>query len=285
MPKISHPPAKVSCYNCEKIFFRDFGRFDEAIKFHWKQYCSGKCQSEAKNFQVSLDCSRPGCKETFYRTPSDLRKSKDVYCSLHCAAVVNNKKYPKRSAVKKNCLNCGKAFTGKKFFCSITCKFKGQIKPSNKIVGLIQDFYIQNNRIPSKREISYCRAARARFGSWNNAIKAASFDPNPVMFANRHIARDGHECDSFTEKIIDDWMFEKGIKHKRDVPYPGNKGFTCDFVVGKKWIEFFGLAGQLKKYDLLKRRKLNLVKRHEINLVKLFPNDIFPKNKLGLILK
>ncbi|MDP3994218.1 MAG: hypothetical protein Q8P91_00090, partial [bacterium] len=101
-----------------------------------------------------------------------------------------------------------------------------------------------------------------------------------VMFANRHIAKDGHECDSLTEKIIDDWLFKREIEHKRSVPYPGNDRFTCDFVVEDRWIEFFGLRGEHKRYDELRKRKLKLVKKLNIKLVEIFPRDVFLKGSL-----
>ena len=229
-----------------------------------------------------LVCENPNCQKTFLRRIYSI--SKHNYCSRSCAVIINNRLYPKNPGIIHNCPICGSDFKSRQKFCSKRCQDLSLVVPSKTIVLKIKEFVGDNGRIPLKREITYYKAARARFGTWNKAIKAAGFDPNPVMFANRHIANDGHECDSFSEKIIDDWMFEKGIEHKRDVPYPGNKGFTCDFVIGNKWIEFFGLAGQHKKYDLLKRRKLNLVKRYNIDLVKLFPDDIFPQNKLNLVL-
>jgi len=275
----------VKCSFCSKVYYRESGRITEAKKFNWRQFCSVKCQSEARNKQIKLVCSRPGCGNVFVRQLNDFKRSKCHYCSRRCAAIVNNSKYIKRHAVMKICGYCGKNYNGDaKKYCSETCQDKAQVIPADLLIGRIRNFVQINKRIPCKREFKYYHAIRARFGTWNNAIKIAGFDPNPVLFANRHIAKDGHECDSFTEKIIDDWMSEKGIEHKRDVPYPGKNRFTCDFVIGNKWIEFFGLAGELKRYDLLKRRKLNLVRKHNINLIKLFPDDIFPKNKLSLIL-
>lgn len=102
------------------------------------------------------------------------------------------------------------------------------------------------------------------------------------MFANKHIAIDGHKCDSLAEKIIDDWLYARKIKHQRSVPYPGNEKFTCDFVIGNKWIEFFGLHGEHKRYDLLRRIKLKMVKKYEIDLIEVFPNDVFPKKRLEI---
>lgn len=159
------------------------------------------------------------------------------------------------------------------------------VVPSETIILKIKEFVRGNGRIPLKREITYCKAARARFGTWNNAIKLAGFDPNPVKFANKHIAKDGHKCDSFAEKIIDDWLFARKIKHERSVPYPTNNKFTCDFVINDKWIEYFGLHGESKKYDRVNKRKLYVAKKSGINLIKLYPENIFPKKNLNLLLE
>jgi hypothetical protein len=145
-------------------------------------------------------------------------------------------------------------------------------------------FYGQNGRIPFKREFLHYHSARNQFGSWNKAIKAAGFSPNPVMFAKKYIANDGHKCDSLAEKIIDDWLHRKNIPHKRNVKYPEDYGLTVDFVVYERWIEFFGLSGQHKRYDELKNLKIKLANKHKLNLVEIYPEDLFPEFKLGKIL-
>ena len=130
-----------------------------------------------------------------------------------------------------------------------------------------------------KQEFEHYSAARDRFGTWNKAVIAAGFEPNPVRFANRYIANDGHECDSFTEKIIDDWLSAKNVSHERRRSYPGNKLLSVDFVVGDKWVEFFGLAGELKDYDKIIKRKRAICRENKIALVEIYPKDLFPAKK------
>lgn len=128
------------------------------------------------------------------------------------------------------------------------------------------------------------KKARNFYGNWNKAIEAAGFEPNPVMFAKKYISRDGHKCDSLAEKIIDEWLYSKGIPHDRSVPYPELQKMTCDFVVKNFFIEFFGLEGQHKKYTELVNKKRILSKKHKIKLIELKPADLFPKNKLDQVL-
>lgn len=104
------------------------------------------------------------------------------------------------------------------------------------------------------------------------------------MFAKKFIANDGHRCDSLAEKIIDDWFYSRKIKHQVNVPYPGGDGLTVDFLVENRWVEFFGLSGELKKYDELKEKKIKIAKKHKLNLIEIYPHHLFPKNKLDELL-
>lgn len=143
------------------------------------------------------------------------------------------------------------------------------------LIMRVIDFYIKNGRIPTKREFSSTYRAYLRvFGTWNNAIKIAGFTPNTELFAKKWKAKDGHICDSLSEKIIDDYLYRRNVKHKINVKYPGNYGFTVDFKVGKYWIEFFGLNGQHHEYDRLKEKKLTLVKKYNLKLIAIYPEDL-----------
>ena len=125
-------------------------------------------------------------------------------------------------------------------------------------------------------------AVRRIFGTWNNAIITSGFKPNPVKFANKYIARDGHKCDSLAEKIIDDWLFKREIKHETKVSY-NHHNMTADFKIGNTYVEFFGLRGQLKKYDQLVKQKEAFWRNKNFKVIAIYPNDLFPKNKLDKI--
>jgi len=275
----------ICCFGCGKTFFRDTKHVNENLKLKCHNYCSLKCLGGNKRNRILLTCDNPSCSNKFERTLSGV--SKRNYCCLSCSASVNNKIRPKRKGVVKQCLVCGAEFKGNKKFCSVKCKFEGQKIDGKVLLNYIKEFYSKNKRIPLKREMKHYRSTRSHFGTWNSAIKQAGFDPNPVMFANKHKALDGHFCDSFAEKIIDDWFFERKIDHKRSVPYPSDDKFTCDFLVGNYWIEFFGLSGELKRYDQLKQQKIRLAKKLSLRLVEIYPEDLLPmsnlKNKLNFL--
>lgn len=230
-----------------------------------------------------LVCENPKCQK-FYKGRIDPR-CKHNYCSHSCAVTVNNKTHPRNPGEIRVCAYCGKNFKSREKYCCLKCNNLGSSVPKSTLLDSIKEFVKLNGRIPYKWELGNYNAARGRFGTWNNAIKAAGFIPNPVMFAKKYIAKDGDKCDSLAEKIIDDYLSKRNIKHIRNFPYPGNMGFTVDFKVGKNWVEFFGLSGQLKKYDELKRKKIALAKEFGLDLIKIYPKDLFISNNLSNILK
>ena len=149
---------------------------------------------------------------------------------------------------------------------------------SEELIERIRKFHRENGRIPLKREFNMYREFSRRFGGWNQAIRIAGFSTNPELFAHKFTAKDGHRCDSFTEKIIDDWLSGKKISHERNWRY-GSTKLTADFFIGQNTvIEFFGLARVQKKYDEIIERKRKLAKEFSWQLIELYPEDIFPKS-------
>jgi hypothetical protein len=152
-------------------------------------------------------------------------------------------------------------------------------RPTNmQLLGRIIEFFEKTGRIPFKKEFNNTyEEYKKRFGSWNNAIKLAGFNPNPIIFSKKYIANDGHICDSLAEKIIDDWLSKNHIQHFRNYPYIGTK-MTADFVIGKTRIEYFGLAGQNKTYDSAIRRKRNFCLQNGLKLKEIYPLDLFSRD-------
>jgi len=154
--------------------------------------------------------------------------------------------------------------------------------PSNKeLLMRIIKFYNNHGRIPFKREFnSTYREYKEKFGSWNNAIKLAGFQTNPVKFAKKYYSADGHLCDSLAEKIIDDYLFHHKIIHEKNIPYPENHKLTADFRVNNIFIEYFGLANEVKGYNQTIKRKRVICKKYHLTLLEIYPRDLFSKNKL-----
>ena len=152
----------------------------------------------------------------------------------------------------------------------------------NELLQRITDFYNQHGRIPLKREFNNTyKEYKKRFGGWNTAIRLAGFKPNPIVFSYKFKSADGHSCDSFAEKIIDDWFYSHNIIHERNFRY-GDTKMTADFMIQPNIIvEFFGLAGVQKTYDEIIKTKRQICKNFNLKLIEIYPKDIIPKNQLS----
>lgn len=280
--------VSTNCDNCGTKFNRLKRQYNEAIKYGWKQYCSAKCQSEAKKSSLVCICANPLCQKKFLRQKSEFEKSELHFCSHSCCATYSNAINHTMRLKKCFRLDCNKYvhLDKRSKYCSrrcANCVRRGKTKYSPELVTIkIKKFFKQNSRLPTKRDLSFLyRLTRRFFGTWNEAIEAAGFEPNLVRFSRHFVANDGHPCDSLSEKIIDDWLFARKIPHEVKVKYPWDNGMSADFKIGEYWIELFGLTGQLKSYDRLMKIKLEKIKEYRLNLISIYLGDLFPSNRLG----
>lgn len=251
---------KVQCSYCEKEFLKDRRHVNENKKLGNNFFCSPKCLSLDRNNQKDYLCENPSCKKAFRRSPSDV--SPQNFCSRACSVTITNMQ---RVRIKK----------------PKEIKLKTRFLHNKETIVLrIKDFVCKNERIPVKRELwGLYHPARRFFGTWNNAVEAAGYEPNPEMFAKKQIAKDGHVCDSLAEKTIDDYLFENKIAHEIHYPYPeGNYSF--DFKIGDNYLEYFGLAGEHNRYDQLMEIKKEIASRYKIDLLAIYPKDLYTKNGL-----
>ena len=309
--------VNVNCNDCSTPFTVTLKRYNESVKNKWNFFCSRKCLSRNRSTGEYLICSNPKCRKEFYRKRGDINV-KNNFCSQSCSATVTNsnrkvklrsnkirKLYKsgaiskkviviEREVLKKRCFyeGCNTVISLRNKYCSNECQWLDQAPTkeeyAKRALKAIRKFYKENGRIPVKRELqSAYKWARKGFGTWNKAIVAAGLKPNPVMFANRHKAKDGHICDSFAEMLIDNWLFERGIPHEVNVPYPHQKRkgskLTADFLIGNIWVEFFGLSGEHVKYDRLVAAKMRLIVFHNLNFIAIRPEDLFPESDLDNI--
>jgi hypothetical protein len=302
----------VTCENCRKNYSLPLKRYNESLKKGWNFYCSERCLKEFRKNGKVLTCDNSECSKKFYRSVCKINPKRN-FCSQSCAASVNNRtrKHPYRKqdkdykikgikslklskdyVLKKECAfsGCDKKIPDRNKYCSNKCQMKAQRKSKEyykkKSLRSIRDFFLENGRIPLKAEMyDIYKYARKGFGTWNKAIKAAGYKPNPVLFAHRHEAKDGHICDSFSEMLVDDWLYKYSISHEINIPYPEKENLTADFKVGKYWIEFFGLEGEVSQYDKNVKKKLELAKKYQLELLRVYPSDLFPNFKLEKSLK
>jgi hypothetical protein len=131
---------------------------------------------------------------------------------------------------------------------------------------------------------------KSQFGSWLKALIAAEVltdDCYPTGIGTRCVARDGHECLSLEERQIDDWLYEAGIPHAIEPPYPWHRELNphglrrADWEVNGVFIEYWGLVGD-REYDRRMRAKRRLAEGSDIALIEIYPDDLYHlEQKLG----
>ena len=282
----------VNCFRCSREFNKQNRHVNENLKLGHRWYCSVQCQSSAKNKHLEVLCDN--CGDSLKRTPAEV--SPHNFCNHSCFAKYIN--------IRRHTKKCPQGCIEKHLRIEVKRKLSPEERREKQLAGLkkyrenykspftpevvltaIKDFAKKNNRLPVKREMSrYYQPSRRLFGTWNEAIEAAGYQPNPVLFAKRQIANDGHVCDSLAEKIIDDWFYARNIRHEIHVKYPDTK-FTADFIVNGVVIEFFGLSGELKRYDKLMKDKLRMIQDRALKFISIYPKDIFPISRLDDLLK
>lgn len=278
------------CTNCKKQFLRFVHHIRESHKLKHTIYCSRKCVYEHKTTAKLVECKNSSCSKKFYRNIA--RISTQNYCSRSCAAIVNNKKYPKWPA--RYCLFCTKPHNRNGSpYCSPECGKAGRFTyTKDEMLDLIRLTYHQTGRVPAKREVKELSDKCAHlFGTWNNAIIAAGLTPHRSddhrMYKRTMTkARDGHVCDSISEAIIDNWLTEHNIHHQRNAAYP-NTGHKSDWAIkkGKVFVEYFGLAQDSPRYNRTVKEKVLLCRKNHIKLVCIYPQDLYPHNRLDNVFK
>ena len=125
------------------------------------------------------------------------------------------------------------------------------------------------------------RRVKELFGTWLEALIEAGVLEDGTRRTSRGtqcLAKDGHICLSLGEKTIDDFLYQEGLDHQIEPPYPeGN--FRADFLVNGVLVEYFGLKGN-PDYDAKTEMKRRICKKHGIKLISVYPSDLVSTRKL-----
>lgn len=157
------------------------------------------------------------------------------------------------------CKDCFKLRdSGKITKCQECGIWKNDSKP------LCYDCWLKNKKEEEKKSVSYKESE----------IEREDGDFRKKFPANFR-TEDGHYVRSKAEKIIDDWLFHKGIPHAYERRVPFEEEVYCDFFIGigqKVWIEYWG--SEEKNYLKRKELKISFYKKNNKNLIELIDRDI-----------
>ena len=128
-----------------------------------------------------------------------------------------------------------------------------------------------------------------RFGSYFKLLLRSGLLPDGtrrMRLGTWVLAKDGDQCFSLVEREIDDWLFQMGIAHTKEVKYP-NSDLRCDWEVIKDkkriFIEYFGLMNQ-SAYAAKAELKRQIAVANGIELVSIAPGCDWKALLSGLLL-
>lgn len=127
----------ITCAHCEKLHWKEEHEIMRGIKNNSKFYCSRKCRDLASRKYLQINCAN--CQIVVTIKPAQIAKSKtgNFFCSKSCAAIFNNKKYPKKKKIEKTkiinlpalpkfnlifkCIRCNDIINSNRQYCAL-CK-------------------------------------------------------------------------------------------------------------------------------------------------------------------
>lgn len=152
----------------------------------------------------------------------------------------------------------------------------------------IYDFY---RNIPMEKFVEFVKFSSETFypirycsvyGDWLKAVIATGYlgerEVLKTIYGYKVVAKDGHICNSLAEKIIDDFLYNKGIKHEKEPAYPKcvrnmmKSKVRADWKVGDNYIEYFGLQTK-RDYARKTASKILSCEYNGINLIALYAGD------------
>src|SRR3989344_537197 len=225
---------------------------------------------------VRVKCAT--CEKEFIRSRDRVREARRRHWRAYCSPECQFK--PRKFG---RMLHCGNPSCTKTFY-----RFRKHhtIHAPNELTKKLTIIASKLGRTPAKREArSIAEMCIRAFGTWNKSLIAAGLTPHRShserMYKRRNtIALDGHQCDSISEALVDNWLTKRKIRHERNASYPRTR-HKADWSIGEKtFVEYFGLANDSPRYDRSIKEKRELCRKHKIRLIELYANDLYPENNL-----
>jgi hypothetical protein len=304
---------EVSCGFCGSVFLRAISAANEAVKLGRKQYCSKRCQNEAKKSSLSCNCAN--CLKPVEVLKSVYEKSdtKRFFCGRSCSATFNNRNRPPTTQEKRDSLSqkikeyyrgegkgavscvcpcCGKTYDvphrlhekGLKGYCSKACSLEHHTgvprMSEQEMLSYLKGLHTSLGVLSSKMvPLSIKGQCRSLFGSWNKAMEAAgTLNNKGINNRNKkaYPCQDGHLADSLGEAFLDNLLSSKGVSHVKNKRYPESKRMTCDFYLSEYdvWVEYLGFYETDVSYRERYTLKQEILKKYNTLLVPVFPEHI-----------
>lgn len=310
--------VECTCDVCGKVFLKNKGHANWTKKHNKKYCCSKLCIKNLMTTSIDANCKNCGTQIKVLNNIFKRSKTKNFFCNHSCSASYSNtnRKHSEETkrkigealsktserliltGVKKckreilQCAVCKSQFVrlnDRSKYCTKKCDYiaKSGVLPLTREEIISRIIHINNitGLTPQKIQVEkrlYSAAVRF-FGTWNKAMKEIGLKPNHSKYQKVRLkCKSGNTSDSISEYIIDNLLFDNGFVCEKNKLYPDNSGRTCDFYITKYnlWIEYFGLYGGDKKYDLMAEDKKKHFIDNKINFIDLYPSDLYPVNNV-----
>jgi len=183
-------------------------------------------------------------------------------------------KYPKLVASQTRIRNHFKKF-------NITIPYPDKTWKKEELICVIQDFYIDNDRIPTNREFNnpgniyptvtpFIRV----FGSWNTAIEQAGYRANDNLYGIVNKALDGNIYRSLLESSFVNKFLLNKYKYVYEPRYPAPYNLVYDFYIDEVSLYIEIAGGTSESYISNTARKIEINKTLDRNLLVVYINDI-----------
>ena len=129
---------------------------------------------------------------------------------------------------------------------------------------------------------------KEEFGNFFTALVESGILPEGsrrMRIGTMVLANDGHLCLSLPEKEIDDFLFEHGVLHEKEVRYPDSKMRADWEILGQAqrvFVEYFGLMSN-RAYAKKAKQKATMAKSNKIELIEIYPGDNWKDSLLRFI--
>lgn len=183
-------------------------------------------------------------------------------------------KYPKLVAGQTYIRNHFKKF-------GISIPYPNKEWKKEELISVIQDFYIDNDRIPTNREFNNPSSVYPTvtpfirvFGSWNTAIEQAGYKPNDNLYGITNKALDGTTYRSLLESSFVNKFLINKYEYMYECRYPAPYNLIYDFYIDKLSLYIEVAGGTSESYISNTFRKIEINKALDRNLLVVYSNDI-----------
>jgi len=123
--------------------------------------------------------------------------------------------------------------------------------------------YVPTYNNMKEHSVIHPRIYQEKFGSWNSFLKEMNVTTKDIMkrpgYKKRrnskksYIAKDNHKCYSKGELELDNFFFDMGIPHEKEVPYPphpelnNNGRKLADWKIKDIYVEYLGMLNHHSK--------------------------------------